>query len=45
MEKENTKSKTQVKKAEDALDPCTSPQASETSRPTEDEDACDDGVK
>jgi hypothetical protein len=45
MEKEKIKSQVKDKKAEDHLDPCTSPHNAESSRPTEDEDACDDGVR
>ncbi|MEW6549745.1 MAG: hypothetical protein AB1407_09845 [Spirochaetota bacterium] len=42
MEKE--KAKKEEKKTED-LEPCTSPHNAESSRPMENEDACDDGVK
>jgi hypothetical protein len=42
MEKEKAKQEADNK---EQLEPCTSPHNAESSRPTESEDACDDGVK
>jgi len=41
--KDNGKAKEKDKKEQ--LEPCTSPQSAESSRPDEKEEACDDGVK
>lgn len=45
-EKENTRETAAPKKSDqEKLEPCTTAHTAEASRPDEDEDACDEGVK